>query len=67
MRYNLAPDKPMASLVFTDTESPTAAFLLTNDDDRDTIAEIATRAGANVWAWVLGEEMPALPTPTLRS
>ncbi|EON25005.1 hypothetical protein CF8_0904 [Nocardioides sp. CF8] len=62
LRYNLAPDKPMASLVFTDTETPTAAFLLTNDEDRDTVAEIATHAGANAWTWVLGEEMPALPT-----
>lgn len=66
LRYNLAPDKPMASLVFTDTETPTAAFLLTNDEDSDTVAEIATQAGVNVWTWVLGEEMPALPTPVLR-
>ena len=67
LRYNLGPDKPMASLVFTDTETPTAAFLLTNDEDHHVVAEIATRAGVAAWGWVLGQEMPALPTPALRT
>lgn len=61
LRYNLAPDKPMASLVFTDTETPTAAFLLTNDEDRETAAQIATDTATDVWAWVITEDMPALP------
>jgi hypothetical protein len=61
LRYNLAPDKPMASLVFTDTEIPTAAFLLTSDEDRDTVAEIANQTSTEVWTWVIGDEMPALP------
>ncbi len=60
LRYNLAPDKPMASLVFTDTETPTAAFLLHSDEDRDTAAQIASDTGTAVWTWVLGEDMPAL-------
>jgi hypothetical protein len=63
LRYNLAPDKPMASLVFTDTETPTAAFLLHSDEDRDTVAQIAADTGTAVWTWVLGEDMPALPAP----
>ncbi|MCB0905793.1 MAG: DUF1173 domain-containing protein [Nocardioidaceae bacterium] len=63
LRYNLAPDKPMASLVFTDTETPTAAFLLHSDEDRDAAAQIATDTGTNVWTWVLGDDMPALPAP----
>lgn len=63
LRYNLAPDKPMASLVFTDTETPTAAFLLHSDEDRDAAAQIADDTGTNVWTWVLGEDMPALPAP----
>jgi hypothetical protein len=62
LRYNLAPDKPMASLVFTDTERPTAAFLLHSDEDRDLVTQIATEAGTAVWTWVLGEDMPALPS-----
>ena len=61
LRYNLAPDKPMASLVFTDTDTPTAAFLLHSDEDRDTVAQIATDTGTVVWTWVLGEDMPPLP------
>lgn len=61
LRYNLAPDKPMASLVFTDTETPTAAFLLTSEEDRDTAAQIATDTGTDVWTWVLDEDMPPLP------
>ncbi|MHD0301034.1 MULTISPECIES: DUF1173 domain-containing protein [Rhodococcus] len=59
LRYNLAPDVPMASLVLTDTETPTAAFLLTRDDNREAVAEIAT--GIDVWTWVITEDMPALP------
>ena len=61
LRYNLAPDKPMASLVFTDTETPTAAFLLHSDEERDTAAQIASDTGTAVWTWVLGEDMPPLP------
>jgi hypothetical protein len=61
LRYNLAPDKPMASLVFTDSETPTAAFLIAGDDDRDAVAEIATQTGTEVWTWVIGEHMPPLP------
>lgn len=64
LRYNLAPDKPMASLVFTDTETPTAAFLLTSDDDRNTAAQIATDTGTEVWTWVVTEDMPPLPPVT---
>ena len=61
LRYNLAPDKPMASLVFTDTETPTAAFLLTSDEDREVAAQIAADTGTEVWAWVVTEDMPPLP------
>lgn len=61
LRYNLAPDAPMASLVLTDTETPTAAFLLTRDDNREAVAEIATATGTDVWTWVITEDMPALP------
>ena len=63
LRYNLPPDKPMASLVFTDTETPTAAFMLHSDEDRDTAAQIATDTGTEVWTWVRGEDMPPLPRP----
>jgi hypothetical protein len=61
LRYNLAPDKPMASLVFTDTETPTAAFLLHSDEDRDAVTQIAADTSTGVWTWVLGDDMPSLP------
>lgn len=61
LRYNLAPDKPMASLVLTDTEKPTAAFLLTSDHDREAVADLAAQTGTEVWTWVVGDDLPALP------
>jgi len=61
LRYNLAPDQLMASLVFTDTEAPTAAFLLASDQGRAEAAEIATDTGTEVWTWAIDENMPALP------
>jgi hypothetical protein len=61
LRYNLGPDKPMASLVFTDTENPTAAFLLGSDEEREAVDELAAAAGTNLWTWVIGEDMPPLP------
>lgn len=63
LRYNLAPDKPMASLVFTDTATPTAAFLLASEEDRDVVDELAAQTGTDAWAWVLGDDLPPLPTP----
>lgn len=61
LRYNLAADAPMASLVFTDTAAPTAAFLLVADTDRDAVDELASATGTDTWTWVLGEPMPPLP------
>jgi hypothetical protein len=61
LRYNLAPDHPMASLVFTDTETPTAAFLLAGEEDRDAVNELAAAAGIDIWTWAIGEDPPPLP------
>lgn len=63
LRYNLAPDKPMASLVFTDTATPTAAFLLASEEDRGVVDELANQTGTQAWAWVLGDDLPPLPEP----
>ena len=63
LRYNLTPTAPMASLVFTDTEIPTAAYLLGDADERDDIDALQATTGTDTWAWVVGETMPALPTP----
>lgn len=64
MRYNLAPDKPMASMVFTDTQVPTAAFVLTRADDADTVHDIAQQTGTETWTWVVGDPIPPLPAPS---
>jgi hypothetical protein len=61
LRYNLATDKPMASLVLTDTETSTAAFLLASDEDREAVDELAAATGTDIWTWVVGEDMPPLP------
>ena len=63
LRYNLAAATPMASLVFTDTEVPTAAYLLDDADERDAIDTLQVTTGTDTWTWVVGETMPALPTP----
>ena len=61
LRYNLATDEPMASLVFTDTTTPTAAFLIRADDAREGIHQLGADTGTATWAWVVGEDMPPLP------
>ena len=61
LRYNLEPDKLMASLVFTDTETPTAAFLLHSNGDRDAVTQMASDTSTDVWMWVIGEDIPTFP------
>ena len=66
LRYNLEPDAHMASLVLTDTPTPTAAFLLSSSDELEAVDELAAEARASTWAWVVGQPMPPLPTPGQR-
>lgn len=61
LRYNLGADRPMASLVFTDTEIPAAAYLLASEDSRDVIEDLRASTGTDMWAWVVGNEMPPFP------
>ena len=63
LRYNLTAAAPMASLVFTDTEVPTAAYLLDDPDERDEIDTLQNSTGTDTWTWVVRETMPALPAP----
>lgn len=63
LRYNLAATQAMASLVLTDTEIPTAAYLLASADERTDIDALQEGTGADTWTWVIGEPMPPLPTP----
>ena len=64
LRYNLPESVPMASLVLTDTETPTAAYVFESEDDAAVLAVLADLAehdGTDTWAWTTTEDMPALP------
>jgi hypothetical protein len=61
LRYNLAADRPMASLVFTDTEIPTAAYILASEEARQSVTDVQASTGTDTWAWVLGNDMPKFP------
>jgi hypothetical protein len=67
LRYNLAAESPMASLVFTDTENPTAAYILASEEARDSVMDMADSTGTDTWAWVLGAGMPPFPSARHRS
>ena len=61
LRYNLAASQHMAALVFTDTERPTAAYLIEDAEDREAIDALRADTGTDTWAWVIGDPMPPLP------
>jgi hypothetical protein len=61
LRYNLAASQPMASLVLTDIETPTAAYLLEDADARVAVDELQRDTGTDTWTWVIGEPIPPLP------
>jgi uncharacterized protein DUF1173 len=66
LRYNLAGNQPMASLVLTDTEPPTAAYLLADAETREDIDALQADTGTDTWTWVVGDPMPPLPLPSPR-
>lgn len=61
LRYNLAVSQRMASLVLTDTETPTAAYLIEDVEDREAIDALQADTGTDTWTWVVGDPMPLLP------
>lgn len=63
LRYNLEPAKTMASLVFTDTDRPTAAYLAADEEQAAQLAETEAESGITAWAWVVEEHAPRLPEP----
>ena len=69
LRYNLAASQPMAALVLTDTEPPTAAYVIEDAEDRQVIEALQADTGTDTWTWVVGDPMPPLPparrTPAL--
>jgi hypothetical protein len=63
LRYNLDPSMPMASLVLTDTETPTAAYLVQNDDELGDITTLENETGVRAWDWVISGAPLQLPPP----
>lgn len=63
LRYNLAASAASAALVFSDTATPTAAFILDTDPDDPSAEdpEPVEVAGMDTWQWDTNTEMPALP------
>ena len=60
LRYNLDPAAPMASLVLTDTDSPTAVYLVRNGELDDTTA-LEDQTGVRAWVWACSESDTSLP------
>ena len=63
LRYNLTAAEASAALVFSDTATPTAAFIIDTDpddppEDRETVVEVT---GMDTWQWDTNTEMPDLP------
>jgi hypothetical protein len=67
LRYNLATTQPMASLVLTDTETPTAAYLLDSAEAREDTDALQAATGTDTWTWVVGDPMPPLPPAARRA
>jgi hypothetical protein len=53
----------MASLVFTDTEVPTAAYVLKDDDELGDLAALQDDPRTRVWTWSVGLESPLPQLP----
>ena len=63
LRYNLAAQVPIATVVLTDTEPATAMFVVTDTDDdiTHTLQELTDDTGTTTWVWKVTEAMPDIP------
>ena len=65
LRYNLSSDRPLASLVASDTApKPTAMYILppgASDAQEAALAQLMADSQLASWVWRVGAEMPALP------
>lgn len=61
LRYNLPASQHMATLVLTDTETPTAAYLIEDAEEREAIDALQADTGTATWTWVVGDPLPPLP------
>ena len=61
LRYNLDETAPMASFVFTDTEVPTAAYVLQDQDELGDVTALQDDTGTRVWTWRVGSDRQLPP------
>ena len=66
MRYNLAPDRPIASAVLSDTaDGPVALYVVPPAAEADAVAKVTTlieESDIRSWIWHAGgDQMPPLP------
>jgi len=60
LRYNLDPAEPMASLVLTDTDAPTAVYLAQDRELVDTTT-LENQTGVRARVWACSESDASLP------
>lgn len=66
LRYNLAEDQALASAVLTDTDVPTALYVLTPGtpaSGREALHALVSASAVAAWTWDADEPMQALPLP----
>jgi hypothetical protein len=61
LRYNLDETAPMASLVFTDTEVPTAAYVFQDEHELGDVTALQDDTGTRVWTWRVGSNRQLPP------
>jgi Protein of unknown function (DUF1173) len=61
LRYNLDETAPMTSLVFADTEVPTAAYVLQDEDELGDLTALQADTGTRVWTWRVGSDRQLPP------
>ena len=61
LRYNLARDALLPTMILTDTTPPTACYTLGPEDQLDEADDTPAAAATTIWAWRVTEPLPALP------
>jgi len=61
LRYNLARDALLPTLILTDTTPPTACYALGPEEHLDEADDTPAAAATSTWSWQVTEPLPALP------
>lgn len=66
LRYNLADNRPLASVVLSDTPEPVALYVIppaAGDDYMQALNELTEGSKLGSWQWNAEEDMPPIPAP----